>query len=182
MRKLNAAQIEVLTRAAQTDAGSIDPADLHKTNAAALIRRGFLISVPQAEGGSQLVITETGRAEIGGPVAQPTRPTKFYGPAKAPAAKTKIEILIDLLRQPDGATVDAMIAATGWQAHSVRGAMSGTLRKDRGLNVHSEQTGSGRIYYIDPPAPGELTPREHFLAWFSEFRAIVNLVNRGRAN
>ena len=62
---------------------------------------------------------------------------------------TKLALLIDLLRAGDGATIDEIIAATGWQAHSVRGAISGTLKKKLGLTVASEkQNGRGRVYRI----------------------------------
>ncbi len=58
-------------------------------------------------------------------------------------------ILTALLQAPDGATMDAIIAATGWQAHTVRGAMSGALGKKMGLVVTSaKQEGRGRVYRI----------------------------------
>ncbi len=54
---------------------------------------------------------------------------------------TKQAILIDLLRWPKGATIAELVAATGWQPHSVRGAISGTLKKELGLMVTSEKPG-----------------------------------------
>ncbi len=58
-------------------------------------------------------------------------------------------ILTALLQAPDGATMDAIIAATGWQSHTVRGAMSGALGKKMGLVVTSaKQEGRGRVYRI----------------------------------
>ncbi len=57
--------------------------------------------------------------------------------------------LTALLQAPEGATMDAIIAATGWQAHTVRGAMSGALGKKLGLVVTSaKQEGRGRVYRI----------------------------------
>ena len=53
-----------------------------------------------------------------------------------------------MLRQKDGATINAMMTATGWQAHSVRGAISGSVGKALGLNVISEKTQAGRVYRI----------------------------------
>ncbi len=64
----------------------------------------------------------------------------------APKPKGKIGSLVDLLGQPGGTTVEAMMAATGWQAHSVRGAMSGAIKKGLGLAVVSETTDAGRVY------------------------------------
>ena len=62
---------------------------------------------------------------------------------------TKQAILIEMLRRPKGATIEQMTAKTGWQAHSVRGAISGTLKKKLHLAVTSEKVeGSGRVYRI----------------------------------
>ncbi|MEC5291830.1 DUF3489 domain-containing protein [Aurantimonas sp. C2-6-R+9] len=60
---------------------------------------------------------------------------------------TKQVTLIAMLRAPDGATIEKIMAATGWQAHTVRGAMSGTLKKKLGLEVTSEKVENrGRVY------------------------------------
>ena len=60
-------------------------------------------------------------------------------------------MLIALLQAPDGATMDTIMAATGWQAHTVRGAMSGALGKKLGLIVTSAKEGNGaRVYRISP--------------------------------
>ncbi len=62
---------------------------------------------------------------------------------------TKQAILIEMLRRPNGATIEQMTAKTGWQAHSVRGAISGTLKKKLGLPVISETVEArGRVYRI----------------------------------
>ncbi len=62
---------------------------------------------------------------------------------------TKQAILIEMLRRPNGATIEQMTAKTGWQAHSVRGAISGALKKKLGLRVTSERVGDrGRVYRI----------------------------------
>jgi len=62
---------------------------------------------------------------------------------------TKLARLIDMLRRERGATVAEIVAALGWQAHSVRGAISGALKKKRGLTIQSElHDGRGRIYRI----------------------------------
>lgn len=63
-------------------------------------------------------------------------------------AKSKIDILVGLLKQPAGASLEAMMTATGWQAHSVRGAISGSLKKKLGLEVISEKTDGVRTYCI----------------------------------
>jgi hypothetical protein len=53
-----------------------------------------------------------------------------------------------MLRMPAGATISAIIAATQWQQHSVRGFLAGVVRKKLGLNLVSEQTDKGRVYRI----------------------------------
>ena len=66
-----------------------------------------------------------------------------------PRAGTKQAVLVDMLRAESGASIDEIVAATGWQAHSIRGAMSGVLKKNLGLSVTSEKVeGRGRVYRI----------------------------------
>ena len=62
---------------------------------------------------------------------------------------TKQAILIEMLSQPKGATLADLVTATGWQKHSVRGAISGTLKKKLGLAVTSAVVEArGRVYRI----------------------------------
>jgi hypothetical protein len=56
--------------------------------------------------------------------------------------------LIDLLRRPEGVTVDEVRAATGWQPHTVRGVFSGTLKRKLGLAVVAAKEERGRVYRI----------------------------------
>jgi len=57
--------------------------------------------------------------------------------------------LIEMLRQPAGATLDEIVSAFKWQKHTVRGALSGALKKKLGLAVTSEKVESrGRVYRI----------------------------------
>lgn len=73
-------------------------------------------------------------------------------PESPPATKlSKKDIVLDLLRQLDGATIDELTKATGWQKHSVRGFISGTVKKEMSLTVHSIPAmpgGRGRVYRI----------------------------------
>lgn len=57
--------------------------------------------------------------------------------------------IIAMLRDSSGATIDAMIRATGWQPHSVRGFLAAVVRKKLGLNLVSAAAEGGRIYRID---------------------------------
>ena len=56
--------------------------------------------------------------------------------------------LITMLRASSGATVAAMMMATEWQQHSVRGFLAGVIRKKLGLNLVSEESDDGRVYRI----------------------------------
>lgn len=68
--------------------------------------------------------------------------------AMAPKA-TKLETIIKLLTRPEGATVDDMTNATGWQKHTVRAALSHALGKKRGYRIASDKPKGGqRIYKI----------------------------------
>jgi hypothetical protein len=61
---------------------------------------------------------------------------------------TKHARIIAMLPQPTGATIAAIMAATDWQQHSVRGFLAGVIRKKLDLNLVSEQTDKGRVYRI----------------------------------
>jgi hypothetical protein len=61
--------------------------------------------------------------------------------------KTKLARLEAMLRRPDGATIEQISKSLAWQAHSVRGAMSGALKKKQGLTIASEKTDHGRRVY-----------------------------------
>ena len=71
-------------------------------------------------------------------------------PATAQPRNSKQETVIALLNRPKGTTIDAIMKATGWQQHSVRGFFAGVVRKKLRLNLISEKTESGRIYRIAP--------------------------------
>jgi hypothetical protein len=73
-------------------------------------------------------------------------------PAPIPATpmprQSKKAAVIVLLRRPEGATIAEVVAATGWQPHTVRGLFSGTLKKKLGLTLSSAQEQRGRVYRI----------------------------------
>jgi hypothetical protein len=69
--------------------------------------------------------------------------------AKRPS---KQDVVIAMLRQPEGATVEEVASVTGWQHHTVRGVFSGTLKKKLGLTLASAKEQRGRVYRIAEPA------------------------------
>jgi hypothetical protein len=69
-------------------------------------------------------------------------------PRPAAGSDTKHARIIAMLRKPAGATIAAIMSATNWQQHSVRGFLAGVVRKKLGLNLLSEQTDKGRVYRI----------------------------------
>lgn len=108
-----------------------------------------------------LHITDAGLAAIGiepeggdeAPSAEPPQDAHTDADrapeARTPRAGTKQARLIEMLRAEGGATIDEIVAETGWQAHTVRGAMSGALKKRLGLTINSEKVeGRGRVYSL----------------------------------
>lgn len=72
------------------------------------------------------------------------------GTANTKVPGGKLGVLVGLLTREGGAHLEEMVAATGWQAHSVRGAMSGALKKKLGLTITSEKADGERTYRIVP--------------------------------
>lgn len=118
--------------------------------------------------GVTLVATNAGLAAIGiepedanpapagatvAPIEEPAPDTPIEPKAapktRTPREGTKQATLIAMLRAPEGATLDEIVAATGWLPHTARGAMSGALKKKLGLTITSDKVdGRGRVYAI----------------------------------
>jgi hypothetical protein len=81
---------------------------------------------------------------------KPRTPRSAPAEAKKVAAKhqSKAEKVVALLKRDAGATLEEMMKATGWQKHSVRGFMAGTLKNRHGLTAISEKTEAGRVYRV----------------------------------
>ena len=76
----------------------------------------------------------------------PAKPSNIHlGSARG---GTKQEAILALLRQLKGTTIAAIMEATGWQPHSVRGFLTAVVRKKLGLTLVSEKTGEERVYRI----------------------------------
>ncbi|MET4701745.1 hypothetical protein ABIE65_004793 [Constrictibacter sp. MBR-5] len=147
MSNLTDAQRLVLTAAAQRADRSLQPLPASLTGGAAikvvnaLVTRGL---AEKAEEGER--ISEQGLAAIGAGVEQPT---PDQAKTRAPRPGTKQALLIEMLRRSQGATIEEVVVATGWQSHTVRGAIAGALKKKLQFDVTSEKVeGRGRIYRI----------------------------------
>ena len=79
------------------------------------------------------------------PRDQINRRLRAEKPARADSKQAQV---IALLSRANGATVDEMAAAIGWQRHSVRGVISGALKKRLGLTITSTKEDRGRVYRI----------------------------------
>ena len=91
--------------------------------------------------------TETGRGAAKRPRVARKAPRAAR---KERGGNSKTSRVIALLRRPQGATLQAIVKATGWQTHSVRGFISGQLKKKLGLKVRSVKREGKRVYSIKP--------------------------------
>lgn len=91
--------------------------------------------------------TATQRAHAAPAKAKPAR--KATHPKKAASARrgSKTAKILDLLKRTGGVTLKDLVKATGWQAHSVRGFLSGTVGKKTGTSVESSKRADGERAY-----------------------------------
>ena len=155
--KLSPAQSLLLRTAARRAHGRVIPPDTLRGGArvkvlTSLLQRGWIEPV---DGGH--VLTDAGYAAIGQqrPMppddVQPMDATDDFQLLEGIPVRpgTKLAELVMSLRRPQGATGLQLMLATGWQPHTVRGAISGMLRKKLGLNVVLAHNESGeRVYRV----------------------------------
>lgn len=154
--KLSPAQNLLLRTAARRVDGRVIPPDTLRGGArfkvlTALLQRGW---IEPADGGN--VLTDAGYAAIGQqrPAPPDEVPVDNIGDLQLlegiPVRPgTKLAALVMALLRPQGATSLQLMLATGWRPHTVRGAISGLLRKKLGLNVVLAHNDSGdRVYRV----------------------------------
>ncbi len=173
MAKLTDKQLVILNAASARDSGLLLPlprslklhAGAAPTVLKSLLKRGLAEERRAKHGEASwreddedtaltLIVTVAGLKAIGiDPVAKSTKSRRgkshIVPSAKAPRPGTKQAALIALLSRKQGATIVEASKVTGWQAHSVRGAISGTIKKRLCHTVTSEKIeGRGRVYRI----------------------------------
>jgi hypothetical protein len=146
-----------ITRAGLQAIG-VEPEDTGSDTAPAEAETG----ATPAEAGVRAVEAPAPATEADG-AATPTR-SRAKAKAATPRAGTKQALLIELLKRPEGATVAQIATVTGWQKHTIRGAISGALKKKLGLTVEATRArevgpdktgakGSATIYRITGASP-----------------------------
>ena len=166
--KLTETQTTVLKAAASRYDGNIEPLPPNvRGGARAKVIDGLLARGLIAESEGRHLLTDAGYAAVGkqrpasNDVAKrdaadafakrdPTHALqKLEATSRTIRPGTKLAAIIDAMRHPGGATIAQIKACTGWQSHSVRGAISGMLRKKLGLNVVLAHNDSGeRVYRV----------------------------------
>lgn len=175
MPKLTDTQLVILSAAAKREDRAIMPLPKSlkcnkgtvTTVLKSLLSRGLVAEQPATAGESAwrededaqrfgLLLTEPGLRALGIESGAP-KPKQKKAAAIATSATstveartgTKLAAVVSLLKRKDGATIPDIAAATGWQTHSVRGAISGALKKKMGLSIVSApEDGRGRVYRI----------------------------------
>ncbi|MFN4343448.1 MAG: DUF3489 domain-containing protein [Azonexus sp.] len=155
--KLTETQTALLKAAAGRPDGNIEPLPTHLRGGArtavidGLLARGFI-----AESEGSHLLTDAAYAAVGKrrPVVKgvqkldaPDAITRSEPIPRTIRSGTKLASIINAMRNPDGATIAQMMADTGWQAHSVRGAISGMVRKRLGYTLVTEKGADGQRAY-----------------------------------
>ena len=92
------------------------------------------------------------------PAAKPSQQANDLK-TKKPAPGSKQSRVIAMLQSPTGATITAMMKATAWQQHSVRGFLAGVVRKRLKLKLDSKKVDGNRVYQITSGDSGKSGPR-----------------------
>jgi hypothetical protein len=165
--QLSDSQAVILSAACARDDGLVFPVTANLKGGAvgnvlkSLLKRGLIEETPASDhntvwrhdeerGPITLRATPLAYSVLG--ISDASEPAAAAEPAPEPIRRrsgTKQEALIAMLRAEGGATIDEIVAALDWQAHTARGAMSGALKKKLGFTITSEKVdGRGRAYRI----------------------------------
>jgi hypothetical protein len=108
------------------------------------------LGIDPAEASAEAAVDAGAPSTEGGAGSHPSQKAgKSKEKASRARADSKQARLIEMLKHPEGASIEEIVKAFDWQAHTVRGAIAGALKKKLGLNVVSEKVDDrGRIYRI----------------------------------
>lgn len=164
--KLTDTQTAVLNAAAGRPDGDIEPlSPTLRGGARAKVIECLLARCLAADADGHILLTDAGYAAVGKRRPVPKGVQKMDAPdaltkreathalkkleATSPTIRpgTKLAAIINAMRHPGGATIAQMMASTGWQAHTVRGVISGMVRKRLGYEVVTEKGADGQRAY-----------------------------------
>jgi len=130
------------TETAQATATGDQPKAAKKAPAA---KRARNVAPSKAKSGKKA--SPAKKAPKGGKRARGARPGKAAKEKGVAREGSKTETILEMLKRPGGATAGELIKATSWQPHSLRGFLSGTIRKKMGLTVTSAKSENGERSY-----------------------------------
>ena len=146
--KLTDTQTAILKAAAGRANGNIEPLPATlRGGARAKVIEGLLARGLVADADGHHLLTDAGYAAIGKRRPAPKGVQKLEATSRPIRPGTKLASIIDAMRHPGGATIAQMMAGTGWQAHTVRGAISGMVRKRLGYQIVSKKGLDGQRAY-----------------------------------
>lgn len=148
--KLTDTQRQILEHAVQHTGGKLDwfPDNIKGGARNKVIDALFNRALITRDGDGWCVAAEgydaLGVAHPGCEITQPTEPGQ-----RRTRANSKQAEVIAMLKRPEGATINQICEATGWQSHTVRGTFAGAFKKKLGLDItSSKEAGGERVYYI----------------------------------
>jgi hypothetical protein len=148
MIKLTPTQKTVLELSAHNDKGHIDMPENIRGGAIDMVLQGLVTKGFAVLNGNKHVITPAGLKAVSFDSLESPQGRE----QKNPKPGTKQALLVNLLRQPNGTTMDEMVKVTMWQKHTVRGTLSHTIKKRLGYLVESAKNSDNvRIYRIVEP-------------------------------
>ena len=103
--------------------------------------------------------SQSARAKASAAKASPQATSNPDQPKNGDAGSKQSRV-IAMLQSPTGATIAAMMKATDWQQHSVRGFLAGVVRKRLKLKLSSKKSDGGRVYQITGGDGGKAGPRQ----------------------
>ena len=164
--KLTDTQTIILKTAAGRADGNIEPLPPNlRGGARTKVIEGLLARGLAADADGHILLTDDGYAAVGKRRPVPKGVQKMDAPdaltkreaihalqklevtSRTIRPCTKLAAIIDAMRHPGGATIAQMMARSGWQAHTVRGAISGMVRKRLGYEVVTEKGADGQRAY-----------------------------------